>query len=146
MEKKFIKYKEGQVNLARVYKASTGATFDCNDVRDGTLVIGHVTNGKYLVMGYLRGISRSADNNEILYEVENAIENEPAITFIKNPSRVNELELPCFAAKSPDFIRPVVGRIYKCDGELAVMDIGSGKATVNVNSVYELTPYFKETK
>ena len=146
MEKKFIKYKEGQVNLARVYKASTGVTFDCNDVRDGTLVIGHTSLSQCLAMGYLRGIGLNKTTNEVFYEVVNAIEGNEHTIFIRNPCRANELELPCFAATSPDFIRPIVGRIYKCDGELAVMDIGSGKATVNVNSVYELTPYFKETK
>ena len=146
MEKKYIKYKEGQVNLARIYKASVGGTFDCNDVRDGALVIGHTRNGQCLAMGYLRGIELNKDTNEVLYEVVNAMEGEPSITFVRNPSRVNELELPCFAATSPDFPRPIVGKIYKCDGIIAVMDIGSGKTIVNVNSVLELVPYFKENK
>lgn len=37
-------------------------------------------------------------------------------------------------------------KCVKCDGELAVMDTGCGKVTVNVNSVLELVPYFKENK
>lgn len=144
MEKKFIKYKEGQVNLAKVLKASTGCTLDDNDVRDGSLIIGHSINGQSIMMGYLKGIEKNAD--EVVYEAVNAIEGSSNIIFIRTPYRANDLELPCFAATSPDFTRPIIGRIYKCDGRLAVMDIGGGKATVNVDSVYELTPYFKETK
>ena len=143
MEQKFIQYKADQVNLAKIYRASTQCILDNTDVQDGTLIIGHSLNAKYLFMGYLRGIGKSPDN-EVVYEIANAIEDEPRITFVRTPYRVNTEELPCFAATTPDFPHPVVGRIYKCNGELAVMDIGCGKATVNVNSVLELVPYFKE--
>ena len=143
MELKYIKYKLDQVNLAKIYRVSTQCILDNTDVQDGTLIIGHSLNAKYLFMGYLRGIGKSP-NNEVVYEIANAIEDEPSITFVRTPYRVNTEELPCLAAMSPDFTRPIVGRIFKCNGELAVMDIGSGKATVNVNSVLELVPYFKE--
>ena len=73
----------------------------------------------------------------------NAIEGEVS-SNIQAPHRVNVCELPCFAAMIPDFTNPVVGRIYKCNGELAVMDNGCVKVTVNVNSVLEFVPYFKE--
>lgn len=142
MEQKFIMYKPEQVNLAKLYQVSTGNVFDNNDVQDGTLVIGHWDEGHYLAMGYLRGMTRDNTTGEVFYEIKNAIEGDYTMA-IQAPHRVNTCELPCFAATSPDFPHPVVGRIYKCNGELAVMDIGCGNATVNVNSVLELVPYFK---
>ena len=145
MEQKFIQYKADQVNLVKLYEASTGNVLDNNDVQDGTLVIGHYGEGKYLAMGYLRGMIRDRNTGKVEYEVKNAIEGEVSIN-IQAPRRVNSCELPSFAATTPDFPYPIVGRIYKCNGELAVMDIGCGKATVNVNSVLELVPYFKENK
>ena len=143
MEQKFIKYKAGQINLARLYRVSNGDTFDINDVKDGTLVIGHWSAGQYLVMGYLRGITRDANTGEIYYEITNAIEGDYNVA-IQAPVRANVCELPFFAATGQDFTHPAVGRIYKCNGELAVMDTGCGKVTVNVNSVLELVQYFKE--
>ena len=145
MEKRFIKYRAEQINLVKLYQVSTGNMFDCNDVQDGTLVIGYYGEGKYLAMGYLRGMTRDMDTGEVIYDITNAIEGEYTVA-VKAPHRVNICELPCFAATSPDFQHPVVGRVYKCDGELAVMDTGCGKVTVNVNSVLELVPYFKENK
>lgn len=145
MEKKFIKYRAEQINLVKLYQVSNGNTFDSHDVQDGTLVIGYYSDGKYLAMGYLRGMTRDMDTGEVIYDIANAIEGE-YMANVQAPLRVNTRELPCFAATCPGFNNPVVGRVYKCDGELAVMDTGCGKVTVNVNSVFELTPYFKETK
>lgn len=143
MEKKFIKYRAEQINLVKLYQVSTGNMFDCNDVQDGTLVIGSYGEGKYLAMGYLRGMTRDNTTGEVIYDITNAIEGEYTVA-VQAPHRVNVCELPCFAATSPEFTYPVVGRVYKCDGELAVMDTGCGKVTVNVNSILELVPYFKE--
>lgn len=145
MEKKFIKYRAEQINLVKLYQVSSGNVLDCNDVQDGTLVIGYWGEGKYLAMGYLRGMTRDVDTGEVIYDITNAIEGEYTVA-VQAPYRVNVCELPCFAATSPDFNHPVVGHVYKCDGELAVMDTGCGKVTVNVNSVLELVPYFKENK
>lgn len=145
MEKKFIKYRAEQINLVKLYQVSTGNMFDCNDVHDGTLVIGYYGEGKYLAMGYLRGMTRDNTTGEVIYDITNAIEGEYTVA-VQSPHRVNVCELQCFAAKSPEFNHPVVGRVYKCDGELAVMDTGCGKVTVNVNSILELVPYFKENK
>lgn len=143
MEKKFIKYKEGQVNLAKILKQSSDCAFNNNDVREGTLIIGHSVNSQCLMMGYLKGIERNAD--ELVYEAVNAIEGSSDIIFMRNPFRVDVFGLPCFAATSPEFARTIVGKIFKCNGELAV--IWDGSATVvNVNTIYQLTPYFKETK
>lgn len=143
MKTKFIKYRAEQINLVKLYQVSTGNTFDCNDVHDGTLVIGYWGEGKYLAMGYLRGMTRDMDTGEVIYNIANAIEGEYA-NDVQAPHRVNVCELPCFAATSPEFNHPVVGRVYKCDGKLAVMDMGCGKVTVNVNSVLDLVPYFKD--
>lgn len=145
METKFIQYKEGQINLARLYRASNGDTFNNDDVKDGTLVIGHWNAGQYLGMGYLRGMTRDKDTGEVYYDIINAIEGE-VFSNIQAPHRVNVCELPFFAATDPDLPHPAVGHVFKCNGELAVMDTGYGKVTVNVNSVFELVPYFKETK
>lgn len=144
MEQKFIKYKPEQVNLAKLYELSNGCVFDDNDLQDGTLVIGYYCEGKYLAMGYLRSMFRR-NTGEVDYEIVNAIEGEVS-SNIQAPHRVNVCELPFFAATSHDLPHPVVGGIYKCNGELAVMDSGCGKVTVNVNSVLELVPYFKENK
>lgn len=145
MEKKFIKYRAEQINLAKLYKVSDGNMFDCNDVQDGTLVIGYWGEGKYLAMGYLRGMTRDKDTGKVIYDIASAIEGEYTVA-VQAPHRVNTYELPYFAATSPEFDHPVVGHVYKCDGELAIMDTGCGKVTVNVNSVLELAPYFKENK
>lgn len=142
MEQRFIKYKPEQVNLVKLYEVSTGCVFDNNDLQDGTLVVGYYCEGKYLAMGYLRAMYRR-NTVEVDYEIVNAIEGE-VTSNIQAPHRVNVTELPFLAATSPDVPHPVVGRIYKCNGELAVMDSGFGKVTVNVNSVLELVPYFKE--
>lgn len=143
MEKKFIKYKEGQVNLAKVLKQSSDCAIDDNDVREGRLVIGNSVNGQCLMMGYLKGIERNAD--ELVYEAVNAIEGSSDIIFMRNPYRVSDTGLPCFAATSPEFARTIVGKIIKCNGELAVIFDGSS-TVVNVNTICQLTPYFKETK
>lgn len=148
METKFIKYKPEQINLAQLYRFSSGAdlsnVFADNDVQDGTLVIGYYCEGKYLAMGYLCGMARNNSTGKFLYEIENAIEGD-IITVIQDPRRVNVSKLPYFAATTPDFPRPIVGRIYKCNGELAVIDYGGETALVNVNSVLDLLPHFKET-
>lgn len=145
METKFIKYKPEQINLAKLYQVSTGNMLDCNDVQDGTLVIGYWGEGRYLAMGYLRGMARDKDTGKVIYYITNAIEGDYT-TDIQDPRRVNTCELPCVAATSPEFNYPVVGHVYKCDGKLATMETGCGKVAVNVNSVLELTPYFKENK
>ena len=145
MEPKFIKYKENQVNLARLYRVSTGCAFDNTDIEEGTLVVGYYGDGKYLTMGYLRNMTRDSKTGEVIYEVTSAIEGDYTCV-VQTPYRVNTVELPFFAAKTPDSVAPIVGRVYRCNGELAAMDTGVGKVMVNVNSILELTPYFKENE
>ena len=108
-------------------------------------MVGYYGDGKYLAMGYLRNMTRDSKTGEVIYEVTSAIEDDYTCV-VQTPYRVNTVELPLFAAKIPDAVAPIVGRVYRCNGELAVMDTGFGKVTVNVNSILEFTPYFKETK
>ena len=144
MEQKFIKYKEGQINLARLYRSS-GAydTLNSEDVKAGTLVVGYAGDGKYLAMGYLRGIAQSRDNGAVLFEIANAIEGQEYLTCIEKPCKANFSMLPYMVACKDSFSTPVIGKIVKCNGELVVMYDGN-TTEVSVNSIYTLEPYFKE--
>jgi hypothetical protein len=53
--------------------------------------------------------------------------------------------LPYMAAVIDSSMKPLIGKIIKCNGELAVIYDGS-VTVVNVNAIHQLTPYFKETK
>ena len=145
METKFIKYKPEQVNLARLYRFSEDSGLDESDVRRGTLVIGYSDNGKYLALGYLRGMTQSKDTGNLLYEISNAVEGQEYSTCIEKPYRVDESRLPYVAAVIDTSEKPLIGKVIKCNGELAVIYDGS-TTVVNVNSIHTLEPYFKETK
>ena len=145
METKFIKYKPEQVNLARLYRFSEDSGLDESDVRRGTLVIGYSDNGKYLALGYLRGMTQSKDTGNLLYEISNAVEGQEYLTCIEKPYRVDESRLPYVAAVIDTSEKPLIGKVIKCNGELAVIYDGS-TTVVNVNSIHTLEPYFKETK
>lgn len=144
METKFIKYKPEQINLAQLYRISAGADLSNLDVRDGTLIVGS-DNGKYLAMGYLRGITQSKETGKLLYEIANAIEGQEFSTCIERPYKVDSDKLPYVAAIIDSFNKPLIGKIIKCNGELAVIYDGSS-TVVNVNAICTLEPYFKETK
>lgn len=143
METKFIKYKPEQVNLAQLYRFSSGAELNNTDVHDGTLIVGYSDNGKYPAMGYLRGMAQSKETGKILYEIANAIEGQEYSTCIEKPYKVDESRLPYVAAVIDTSKKPLIGKITKCNGELAVIYDGSA-TVVNVNSIYTLEPYFKE--
>ena len=145
METKFIKYKPEQVNLARLYRFSEDSGLDESDVRRGTLVIGYSDNGKYLALGYLRGMTQSKDTGNLLYEISNAVEGQEYSTCIEKPYRVDESRLPYVAAVIDTSEKPIIGKVIKCNGELAVIYDGSTRV-VNMNSIRTLEPYFKETK
>ncbi len=145
METKFIKYKPEQINLAQLYRVSYGDGLDSTDVHDGTLIVGYSDNGKYPAMGYLRGMTQSKETGNILYEIANAIEGQEYSTCIEKPYKVDRDRLPYVAAVIDSSKKPLVGKIIKCNGELAVIYDGSS-TVVNVNSIHQLTPYFKETK
>jgi hypothetical protein len=145
METKFIKYKPEQVNLAQLYRSSSAEYLSNTDVHDGTLVIGYSNNGNYLAMGYLRGMTQSTETGNILYEIANAIEGQEYSTCIENPYKVVSARLPYMAAVIDSSEKPLIGKIIKCNGELAGIYDGTS-TVVNVNTIHQLTPYFKETK
>lgn len=144
MEMKFIKYNAEQFNLPNLYREGIDSTLKNNDVEQGTLIVGYTGNRKYLYMGYLRGIVRN-DEGDLLYEIANAIEGEPAITLIRDPYRVNELRLPFMAAVISATGEGVLGKVIGCNGKQAVIYKGSMRI-VDVDSICQITPYFKETK
>ena len=146
METKFIKYKPEQVNLAQLYRFSIGSELNDTDVHDGTIIVGYSGNGKYPAMGYLRGMTQSKETGKLLYEIANAVEGEEYTTCIEKPYKVDYGYLPYFAAVIDASKRPLIGKVIKCNGELAVIYDGSSNTVVNVNSIHQLTPYFKETK
>ena len=145
MENKYIKYKPEQVNLAQLYRFSSGADLSNTDVHDGTLIVGYSDNGKYLAMGYLRGMTQSKETGKLLYEIANAIEGQEYSTCIEKPYKADYTKLPYVVAFIDSSEKPLIGRIIKCNGELAVIYDGSS-TVVNVNTIHQLTPYFKETK
>ena len=145
METKFIKYKPEQINLAQLYRFSYGVGLDSTDVHDGTLIVGYSDNGKYPAMGYLRGMTQSKETGNLLYEIANAIEGQEYSTCIEKPYKVDSDRLPYVAAVIDSSKEPLIGKIIKCNGELAVIYDGSS-TVVNVNTIHQLTPYFKETK
>jgi hypothetical protein len=146
METKFIKYRPEQVNLAQIYRFSSGADLSNADVRDGTLVVGYSDNGKYLAMGYLCGITQSKETGKLLYEIANAIEGQEYSTCIEKPYKVDSDRLPYVAEVIDSSKKPIIGKIIKCNGELATIYDGTTNTVVNVNNICQLTPYFKETK
>ena len=148
METKFIKYKPEQVNLAQIYRISDGGALSEADIVKGTLVVGFTGDGKYTAIGYLRGIARNENTGKLVYEIVNAIEGMEYLDLIENPVAAATASqwLPYMAAIPDSAKRPVVGRVISCNGELAVIYDDLGNVNVNVNSVYELTPCFKETK
>jgi len=145
METKFIKYKPEQVNLAQIYRFASRAKFSNDDVLSGTLVVGYSDNGKYLAMGYLRGMTQSKETGKLLYEIANAIEGQEYSTCIEKPFEVDSSRLPYVAGFTDSSEKPLIGKIIKCNGELATIYDGTN-TVVNVNNIYQLTPYFKETK
>ena len=148
MELKFIKYKPEQVNLAQIYCSSEGGRLDELDVRKGTLVIGYTDNGKTLAMGYLRNIIRSDTNDGLEYEIVNAVEGMEYLTFIENACKPEFAWLPYMVA-FPDSATgtPKIGKVIKCNGKQAIFfDGGEYSASFSMDSIYQITPYFKETK
>ena len=146
METKFIKYKPEQVNLAQIYRFSSGADLTNSDVYGGTLIVGYSDNGRYLAMGYLRGIAQSKETGKLFYEIANAVEGQEYSSCIENPYKVSSDRLPYVVVVTDSSEKPLIGKIIKCNGELAVFYDGSFTTAVNVNNIYQLTPYFKETK
>ena len=147
MELKFIKYKPEQVNLSQIYRYSEDDGLDESDVRKGTLVIGYTDNGKTLAMGYLRNIIRSDTNDRLEYEIVNAVEGMEYLTMIEKACKTEFAWLPYIVA-FPDSVKgkPKIGKVIKCNGKQAIFFVDEeDSASVDVNSIYQIMPYFKET-
>ena len=145
METKFIKYKSEQFDLTKLYRVSSDDVFDEVDIKEGTLVIGSYGDGKYLAMGYLRGITRDSETGEVLYEIDDAIECEYEYRHtVSNPCKVRIDALPYMAAVIDSCTRPIVGKVFKCNGVEAVIYDGTCNTRFDVDSIYQITPYFKE--
>lgn len=145
MEPKYIRFKANQVELAKVHADSLPQEFGVDDVKAGSLVIGTDSTGSYLCLGFLREISRAESTGEIAYKIVDAVEDQIAMTVIFNPRRVSMKGLPRFAART-SASSFVVGTVASCNGYEVVVWHEKGSAEVSVNDIYELMPYFKETK
>ena len=145
MKENFIKFKKESVQLASTFASATGNHFNGEDITKGTLVIGTVCNGKYIAMGWLRGMTQDMETGKVLYEVVNAIEDE-FTTVIEDARRVISYSVPMFAARCTANTTPFVGRPFACNGEEAVLATEDSAEVVNTEFIYSLEPLFKETK
>ena len=145
MKQNFIKFRKESVQLASVFACASGDHFDTEDIAKGTLVIGTFGNGKYLAMGWLRGMTQDKDTGKVLYEVVNAVEEE-FTTCIEDARRVSSCSVPAFAARYAGATTPFVGRPYTCNGEKATLCSDDCAEVVSTEFIYRLEPLFKETK
>ena len=147
MRQNFIKFRKESVQLTSVFASASGNNFNKDDIADGTLVIGTYGNGKYLAMGWLRGMSRDNTTGKVIYEIVNAVEDEVTV-FINDAKRVDSRSVPLLAAKIIGSNTPAVGRAFACNGELAKFDFCDelGIGTASTEFIYRLEPLFKETK
>ena len=147
MKQNFIKFRKESVQLAKVFESASINDFNNTDIADGSLAIGTYGNGKYLAMGWLRGMALDKNTGKILYEIVNAVEDEVTV-FINDAKRVNSRSVPLLAAKIIGSNTPVVGRAFACNGELAKFDFCNelGIGTASTEFIYRLEPLFKETK
>lgn len=147
MKQNFIKFRKESLQLARIFESANDNSFDTNDIAEGTLAIGTYGNGKYLAMGWLRGMALDKNTGKVLYEVVNAVEDEVTV-FIEDAKRVNSRSVPLLAAKIVGSNAPAVGRAFACNGEFAKFNFGDdfGIGLASTEFIYRLEPLFKETK
>ena len=145
MKQNFIKFRKESVQLASVFASASSDNFNGDDIAKGTLVIGTFSNGKYLAMGWLRGMTQDKDTGKVIYEVVNAVEDE-FTTCIEDARRVNSNSVPAFAAHYGGGDTPFVGRPYTCNGEKATLWTYDCTEVVSTEFIYRLEPLFKETK
>ena len=145
MKDNFIKFRKESVQLAKVFASASGTTFDAVDISDGTLVVGTFSNGKYLAMGWLRGMTQDTTTGKVLYEVVNAVQDE-FTDCIEDARRVDPYSVPALAAIYTGATTPVVGRVYACNGEVAKFATDHCTEVVGTEFIYRLEPLFKETK
>ena len=144
METKFIKYKPEQINLANIFGSSVSKPLTEGDIQRGTLIIGSDYKGNYLAMGYLRGMTQSKDTGAILYEIANAIEGIDYVTCIQKPRVVQASYIPYVGAKTSTSC-PIIGRVLSCNGDKTEVYSDEETYIIDVDFIFELTPYFKET-
>ena len=145
MKQNFIKFRKESVQLASVFASASSNNFNEDDIAKGTLVIGTFSNGKYLAMGWLRGMTQDKDTGKVIYEVVNAVEDE-FTSCIEDARRVNSNSVPLLAAKIIGSNTPDVGRAFACNGEVAKFYFANGVGVTSTEFIYRLEPLFKETK
>ena len=145
MKENFIKFKKESVQLASTFASAMGDKFNGEDITKGTLVIGTYSNGKYIAMGWLRGMTQDKDTGKVIYEVVNAVEDDFTIC-IEDARRVNPNSAPVLAARYAGSSTAFVGRPYTCNGEKATFYTDESSEVVSTEFIYRLEPLFKETK
>lgn len=147
MKQNFIKFRKESLQLTKVFESASDSDFNDRDITKGTLVVGTYGNGKYLAMGWLRGMTLDKNTGKVLYEIVNAVEDEVTV-FINDAKRVKSKSVPLLAAKIIGCNTPAVGRAFACNGELAIFDFCNeiGVGTASTEFIYRLEPLFKETK
>ena len=93
MKDNFIKFRKESVQLAKIFASAKGTTFDAVDISVGTLVVGTFSNGKYIAMGWLRGMTQDTTTGKVLYEVVNAVQDE-FTGCIEDARRVDQNSVP----------------------------------------------------
>ena len=145
MKENFITFKKESVQPANAFAYATVDNFKGEDIKKGTLVVGTFGNGKYIAMGWLRGMTQDKETGEVLYEIVNALEDE-LTTCIKDARRVVSCSVPVFVARYTANSTPFVGRPIACNGEKAILATEDITEVVNTEFIYRLEPLFKETK
>jgi len=145
MKENFITFKKESVQPANAFASATDRIFNEEDIKNGRLVVGTFGNGKYIAMGWLRGMSQDKETGEVLYEIVNALEDE-VTTYIKDARRVNSCSVPVFAASCTANTAPFIGRPVACNGEKAILYTEDCDEVANTEFIYRLKPLFEETK
>jgi len=145
MKENFIKFKKESVQLASTFASADVREFNGEDITKGTLVTGTFGNGKYIAMGWLRGMTQDKETGEVLYEIVNALEDE-LTTVIEDARQVNSYSVPAFAARFVIATTPFVGRPFACNGKMVALATEAGPKVVSTEFIYRLEPLFKETK
>ena len=146
MKQNFIKFRKESVQLDSVFASAVADKLSVNDIKVGTLVVGSHGEGKFIAMGWLRGMAQDKNTGEVLYEIVNALEGDEYSTCIKNAMIANAKSVPLLAAKCSGDYAPVVGREIACNGEKAKFDTGDCTEVVSTEFIYRLEPLFQETK
>ena len=145
MKENFIKFRKGSVHLASMFASAIGDNFDGEDIASGRLVAGTFGDGKYLAIGWLRGMTQDKSTGRVICEVFNAVEDE-FTTVIEDARHVDPRRVPVLAARYSESSTPFVGRPFACNGEKATFCTGESSEVVSTEFIYRLEPLFKETK